>query len=408
MSPTQPAAAVARAPVSPDAHGPRINVARSAVELEALLDRYTGPPIRSLDADPDWLLTVVEQRPEAERPHVMLLERPDGRQILIVGRLEALPLAARIGYLTLAKPTVRTLFVVAGGIVGVQDDGDRRAVTEALQGVLAAREAELVMLSALPVEDPLFAMARAAVPWARRGHVPESAPRWTADIPDRYDAFLATRSRNTRENVKRYGKKLLKAHGDELEVRLFTREEELEEVCRDLDAVAANTYQRGLGVAFAGDAQELALMRLGMRKDWFRAWVLSIAGKPVAFWHGYRYGGSFGTFSPGFDPAFADLRVGLYLQMRMIETLCEDPDVDRLDFGSGDAQYKRSYGDHCTDEATLLLFGPGLRAARINLLQSAVALAARTAKRLATESELGRKLKKGWRDRLAARGGSGA
>ena len=401
MTPSQHAEPLAGAPAQPHAG---MVVARTPDEVERLRAQCAALPIRSLDADFSWLLTVVEQRAEAQRPHIVLLERPDGRQILIAGRVEELPLEARIGYLAVAKPTVRTLFVVAGGIVGAESDDDRRAVVDALRGFLASREVEAVMLASLPVEDPMFALARTSVPWSRRDHAIRTEPRWVADIPDSYDAFLRGRSRNTRENVKRYGKRLVKAHGESMEVRLYTREEDLDQVCRDLDTVAGKTYQRGLGVAFSGDEQEQALMRLGMRNDWFRAWVLYIDGAPVAFWHGYRYGGAFGTFSPGFDPALADLRVGLYLQMRMIETLCDDAGVDLLDFGSGDAQYKRSYGDRSAEEASLLLFGPGVRATRINLTRSAVAVAARAAERVATNSELGRKLKKAWRDRLASRG----
>jgi CelD/BcsL family acetyltransferase involved in cellulose biosynthesis len=382
----------------------RMTVARTRAEVEALRAHWDRLPVTSLDADIDWLLTVVDVRPEAQRPHVAALERPDGRTILVVARLEELALESRIGYLTVAKPTVRCLFVVRGGVVGAEHDEDRRAVLAALRGFMAAGEADVVVLADLRVDDGLFALARDEMPWARRDHVPQPAPRRTADIPGSYDEFLRARSRNTRENVKRYGKRLLKAHGDTLDVRLYTREDELDEVCSRLEAVAAKTYQRGLGVAFSGSAQDRALLRLGMRNDWFRAWVLSIDGAPVAFWHGFRYRGTFGTFSPGFDPAFADLRIGTYLQMRMIETLCEDPDVRLLDFGSGDAQYKRSYSDHCVEEASVLLFARTPRAIRVNLARTSIGLAARAAKRVADETELGEKLKRVWRERLAARG----
>ena len=50
-----------------------------------------------------------------------------------------------------------------------------------------------------------------------------------------------------------------------------------------------------------------------MERGWFRAYVLYLDGEPIAFWQGQAYNGVFSTGVPGFDPAYADLRVGNYV-----------------------------------------------------------------------------------------------
>ncbi len=54
--------------------------------------------------------------------------------------------------------------------------------------------------------------------------------------------------------------------------------------------------------------------------------------------------GVFPTGVPGFDPAYADLRVGNYVLLRLIADLCADESIDTLDYGFGDAEYKRRFG----------------------------------------------------------------
>jgi CelD/BcsL family acetyltransferase involved in cellulose biosynthesis len=134
-------------------------------------------------------------------------------------------------------------------------------------------------------------------------------------------------------------------------------------------------------VGFRDEPRERAVLELAARRGFLRAWVLWIEDRPVAFWYGLAYGGTFYIGSPGYDPAFRDLRVGQYLQMRMMEDLCAEPGMTRLDYGFGDAQYKRSFGERSWRETDIMIFRPSFRALRANATRSAVAGAARAGKR---------------------------
>ena len=49
-----------------------------------------------------------------------------------------------------------------------------------------------------------------------------------------------------------------------------------------------------------------------------------IDDKPCAFWNGTRYGKTFFTWTTGYDPAFNDDRLGLFLLVKLVEALCVD------------------------------------------------------------------------------------
>ena len=58
--------------------------------------------------------------------------------------------------------------------------------------------------------------------------------------------------------------------------------------------------------------------------------------------------------------------------MKMIERLCEDPAVNRLDFGFGDADYKRVFADESWTEQDVEVFGRRPRPLGINLVQTSI------------------------------------
>jgi CelD/BcsL family acetyltransferase involved in cellulose biosynthesis len=192
-------------------------------------------------------------------------------------------------------------------------------------------------------------------------------------VPGTLDEFVASRSKKTRDNLKRYAKKLLRDHGDELSLRVFSKPEEIDELFAAVEEVAAKTYQRGLGVAIADGAEHRRLIGVGLERGWFRAYVLSLAGRPVAFWPGTAFRGTFSVGTPGYDPAFAEYRVGMYVLLRVIEDLCADEGIDVLDFGPGEAAYKRQLGNESWEEEDVLVFARTLRGIRVNASRTIVA-----------------------------------
>jgi CelD/BcsL family acetyltransferase involved in cellulose biosynthesis len=77
--------------------------------------------------------------------------------------------------------------------------------------------------------------------------------------------------------------------------------------------------------------------------------VLHHQDQPVAFVYGWQWNGRFEYEEIGYDPALAERAPGRVLLYRVLEDLIADRTPDLLDFGCGDAEYKRSFG---TEEST--------------------------------------------------------
>jgi CelD/BcsL family acetyltransferase involved in cellulose biosynthesis len=377
----------------------RVTVARTVDEVEALRPAWERLPVGDIDADIDYFLTVIRHRSEVVRPHVVLIERDGAPRLMIAARLEEAAMDIRLGYRVLARPRLRTLRVAFGGVVGAAGDDDRRRALDELQRPLREGEADAVVLAQIEADGPLCALARESGSRMRRPHLDAPTAHWSVAIPGSMEEFLAQRSSRTRKNIRYYDRRLVRDNPD-LRVRTFRSESELDELCADMEQIAATTYQRTLGAGFTGDDQDRALMALGMARGWFRAWVLYLGDRPVAFWHGYAYGGTFTTGCPGFDPAFARDRVGAYLAVRMIEQLCTEDALHTLDWGAGDAEYKRTLGDAGRQEVDMMIFAPTVAGLRAGFLRLSVAALAHVGKRTLGDRGV-RRARRMWRDRLA-------
>jgi CelD/BcsL family acetyltransferase involved in cellulose biosynthesis len=374
--------------------------ARSWEELDALRPAWEALQGTQATTDPDLFPLVLEADARVLRPHAVLVERDGAPRALALARLEQLELAARIGYRPVYRPSLRALTVVYGGVLGEPDGEEAALLVAALRRELDAGAADVLRFRGLDVESPLYAVAAAAGPVLLRERAGQAVAHWELDVPDSYDAFLASLSKSTRDGAKRYAKKLERELGDRLALQIVRDPAESERLFRDTGAVAAKTYQHGLGVAFAQDEGQRRLTRALMERGLFRAYVLSVDDEPVAFWHGRRYRGVFATGVPGFDPAWAELRVGNYVLLRLIADLCADPEVRTLDYGFGDAEYKRRFGTRRREERDVLLYARSLRGVRVRAARGGLAAATSAGRRLLRGDRLAR-LKRGWRDRLA-------
>ena len=97
-----------------------------------------------------------------------------------------------------------------------------------------------------------------------------------------------------------------------------------------------------LGPSDRNRAHFQALARLGA----LRSYVLHHQDRPAAFVFGWQWNGRFEYEEIGYDPALADHAPGRVLLYRVLEDLIADRTPQQLDFGCGDAEYKRSFGTH--------------------------------------------------------------
>lgn len=381
--------------------GYEVTVARTVDEVEELRPHWERLQGVQLTSDLDWFLTTVAHDPRAERPHVISVTREGEPQGMVLGRLQDIELRCRLGYRKLYEPPLKVITVVYGGSLGPLVEENPKVLLSSLASSVRRGEVDALNLPSLRVGSPLAAAVSEMSARARRSSM---APRahWRTTIPATFDAFLAQLSSSTRQGVKRYAKKLEAEFADTLELRRVASLDDVETFFADAEHVSGKTYQGGLGVGVrADDELQRALVRLGIEKGWFRAYMLKLAGEPAAYWHGYGYRGTFRTMVPGFDPQYSKLNIGTYVLMKLISELCDDPEIDSVDWGLGDAEYKRRFGDDQWEEQDVAVFSPTLRALRIHAVRSMLNGGVGVGRSLVRDAGKVDRVKKVWRKRVA-------
>ena len=100
-----------------------------------------------------------------------------------------------------------------------------------------------------------------------------------------------------------------------------------------------------------------ALARNGL----LRSYLLKAGEVPCAFVVGHEHGGVFHYAELGFDSALASLSPGTVLLFLLIQDLTSVRPVKVLNFGMGDAVYKRRFSNRQQNDESFLLFDPGVR-----------------------------------------------
>ena len=374
-------------------------VARSESEVESLAYVWDALGVTYVDAELDHFLTSLRMLPRVERPYVLVLEHDGVPKALGVGRIESARFPTRFGYATVYQPTLRALRISHGGASGIDDRATAHDFVRELERALAEETADVYVVPAVRVDSPLDEALR-AIPTSLRRHSAEPSVHRRLLLPKSYEELLARRDRKSRYNLKRQSTKLEHAFDGRLAIDVLSEVDSFGRVIRDLEQVASSTYQRGLGAGFVDTPERRALVRLGLEKGEFRAWVLSIDGAPVAFWQGTARGKTFFLNTAGFKPELGQYGVGTYVQLCMFHDLCDDPDVEVVDFGWGDADYKARFGNESWLEHDVTVFAPTVRGIRISLLRHCIVGLHREARRVAQRSGTLGRVKRIWRRRL--------
>lgn len=373
-------------------------VAKTIEAVEALRPVWASLHVPNIDADIDFFLTVIRELGKPVAPHVIHI-RTDGRDMLVVARVEEMRLPLKFGYFVLGNVRMRALILSFDGILGARGPADEALAFKTLRAALRAGDADLLIAKNFDIAGERLAAALSVNSWLFRGHGRVPSRRWVIDVSETLDAFLARRTASTRKKLRREERELIKHFDGDVELRCYQQPEDLEIACRDMAAVGALTYQHKLGAAFTGVGLDRALLKLGLERGWSRVWVLYGAGRPIAFWPGTQYAGVFAVGTPGFDPLYADRAVGRFAMIKMIGDLCQSPSVQTMDFGHGEAEYKSRFGQPLRLERDVMAAAPRPWPMMVLWVNSLFTLANEGARQMALSIGWIGHLKTAWRRR---------
>jgi CelD/BcsL family acetyltransferase involved in cellulose biosynthesis len=158
-----------------------------------------------------------------------------------------------------------------------------------------------------------------------------------------WDGWLASRSANFRQQLRRRERHLVERRG--LRFRLTADPAALP---ADLETLFRLHDARWEGSS-TGFAAARSLHRdfaaLALERGWLRLWIAEAEGRPVAAWYGFRVGEVEWYYQAGRDPAWEREAVGAVLLAHTIRSAFEDG-VAEYRLGLGGEDYKRRFSSH--------------------------------------------------------------
>ena len=418
-------------PVAPRQNGLHITIARTLPELRALRDHWLALRARrnllTSENEPDHFTAVLPLiRPPAE-PHVALFQRGDQPVALLIARRSIRSLTSRIGYLRLPSPPVRSLDVIHGGIL---TDGSRpaaRLVAAHLTG-LCGSTVDCITINHLPTThhahaaliesraDPHVLADPPQRHWVfsllhQPGHEKTTPLDWSRALPPAgqhptaasLDAYFQThKSPKARKNMRRQDRVLSSHFGGDLSLVRLTRPSEVDRFVAEAAAVTRAGYQSALGAGLGDSDIQRAILHAAAARGAMRCYLLRAQGQTLAFQCGIMVGARYHLQATAYLPAFAGFSPGQVLLVRVLRDLADDG-LTGIDYGLGDAHYKRVFGTCCWEEQTLRLVANTPRGLAARWIVRSTSAVDRVARTLASRTGSAGPIKKWWRSTLRRR-----
>ena len=334
-------------------------------------------PCPVINADIDRYLSVLKANENQPSPLILLLKKGQSPRAMIIGRREKLSILVRIGYKTFFRPKLNAMTVVYGGVLGQPDNETSALLCKEIRKLLRKRQIDVVFFNHLRIDTPFYTQIRRVSFWYR-SHFPVIEPHWRMAIPQTIEDFYVSKSKNFRKHIKKYFKRLEIEYPEQLKLKTFKLQEQLENAIQAAAQISRNTYQSSLGVGFEDNVRNRSLIKVASQKGWFRAHILYMNKDPIAFRFALKYGKVYYGDGIGYVPEWKDYNIGTISLVKVLEILCTEKIVDYYDFGFGDAFWKQSVADESWPEAAATyLFAPRAYPLAINcitLINSALTL----------------------------------
>jgi CelD/BcsL family acetyltransferase involved in cellulose biosynthesis len=347
-----------------------VEALRSFAELEPHLP-FWREAARHRDADPDFFRAVAEGVPGFLRPMALRVAREGVTVALLLGRLERVRPAARLGRWRVPLPRLRQLTLVHGGLLGEGSEAAMAAAHAALRDLLTRREADAVSLHAAPSAHPLVRRLLAEPSAWRRDAAPVPAVLHLATMAEG-NAVTDRLNRDGRAKHRNRERRLREVHGAGFRIEELRAPEEVPRLVALAEAVMGRNYQRGLGVGFRNDPAMRARLLRSAGQGWLRGFVLHLGERPAVFWIGDLREGCFHSDFLAYDQAQGAHSPGLWLTVAAMERLAAEG-ARRVDFGLGDAFWKARLADAREELVTVGLYAPRPRPLAAKLIREGCA-----------------------------------
>jgi hypothetical protein len=182
------------------------------------------------------------------------------------------------------------------------------------------------------------------------------AKHWMVRMPKTFSEFDSWLGAKRRAQFKASERKLSAACGSPVGLQRVTSPDDIPAFIEAIAHLSKSSWQgRKLGQTIeVGDPQCVRIADFA-RRGWFRGYLLRSESEAIAFVIGFQSDGAYHYMKIGYDPKWSAFSPGNVALYRLIEDLCSFDRVNTIDFGGGDSQYKRVFGNESFDEQNIFL-----------------------------------------------------
>lgn len=222
--------------------------------------------------------------------------------------------------------------------------GYERVCTERFLSWLQTCEWDLCVLATLQEHSPFRHSLVRSLRSSRWPLLETRAPHFFISLPNSWERYLRSLMPGFRPLLTRYPRRLQAKH----QVRIYrSTTEDLEKNLLKLFLLHQRRWQeRGFAGAFRNAARRQLyheVARLFSRRGWLEFWLMDLDGTTVAAQFCLRFGDTIYLLQEGFDPNYAQEKVGYALRASTLEHLIGEG-VQRYDFLGGADAYKLRFG----------------------------------------------------------------
>lgn len=378
-----------------------IKVLRSLEEIEDIRTFWETHQYYP-DSDMDFYIAFCRANKANVKPLIYVLIRQGKPEAIMIGRIDNADYNINFGYKVIFGTRLHLLNILYGGIIGTLSDPGYHLLFESLMKSLSRGEADIAIFNHLKIDSPIYHLATRRPHYLFRDHAPKVNQHWRSILPDSFDEFYSTRPKNFKNNLKKYTKKLNDRYGENKIIKTYRQMSEYSVLLDDIESIASKTYHRGMGTGFKNNQTTKDRIILALEQKRFRAYIMYIDRQPCAFLTGVRYGDTFFPWATGYDPAFHQYSPGTLIIMEMFKALYDEGRIHAIDFGFGEAFYKHNFCNDNWQEAPVYIYAPTLMCGMLNVMKSLLDVISGFTEYALNKLNLTAKVKKIWRDKLAA------
>jgi len=193
-------------------------------------------------------------------------------------------------------------------------------------------------------------------------YVPEVTVYYLIDPGQSFDSYMQQIPGKVRHELRRKLRRFAEYSGGQIDLRIYQSGQEAQTFERFAQAVSRKTYQhRLLGVGLPDTSQFRADLIDRASRGTMRGYLLFYQGTAIAYAYAITRGDCLQFRCIGYDPSWRELSAGIVLTYHALRSAIGERRFAIIDFGFGEARYKRDFATGSLPCATVFLFRPTSR-----------------------------------------------